>query len=115
MNEHVRRKVFISYYHKEDERYRELFEIQFGHLFINKSVPKDEISDDNSTNYIKRLIQTDYLKDTSVVVVLVGQNTYTRKHVDWEISAGLSNKVGGPRSYRFKITYIFWHFTSKII
>jgi hypothetical protein len=30
-----------------------------------------------------------------VVVVLVGPKTYCRKHVDWEISAGLNKKVGG--------------------
>jgi len=30
-----------------------------------------------------------------VVLVLCGPNTWKRKHVDWEISAGLSKKVGG--------------------
>jgi hypothetical protein len=30
-----------------------------------------------------------------VVVVLVGPRTYCRKHVDWEIAAGLNKKVGG--------------------
>jgi hypothetical protein len=48
-----------------------------------------------SVNYIKRLIQGGYLTDTSVLIVLVGKNTYKRKHIDWEISAALSKKVGG--------------------
>lgn len=88
-------KVFISYYHKEDQSYRDQFEDLFGHLFINKSVEEGDIDSDNSDEYIKRLIQEDYISDASVVVVLCGPNTWKRKHVDWEISAGLSKKVGG--------------------
>lgn len=48
-----------------------------------------------STDYIKRLIQQDYISDSSVLLVLVGPKTLCRKHVDWEISAALSSKVGG--------------------
>ena len=91
----VRHKVFISYYHKDDEKWREKFEELFGETFINKSVKKGDINTDVSTDYIKRLIQMDYLSDSSVLVVLVGPNTWGRKHVDWEISAALMNKVGG--------------------
>lgn len=88
-------KVFISYYHKDDQFYRDKFEELFGNIFINKSVEDGDIDDDNSDEYIKRLIQDEYISDCSVVVVLCGPNTWKRKHVDWEISAGLSKKVGG--------------------
>jgi len=91
----TRHKVFVSYYHKDDEYYRNRFEELFGHLFINKSVESCDIDTDVSTEYIKRLIQQNYITDTSVLVVLVGAKTYCRKHVDWEISAALSKKVGG--------------------
>jgi len=93
----TRHKVFISYYHKDDEKYkyREKFEELFGHIFINKSVEGGDIAPDNSDGYIKRLIQQNYITDTSVLVVLVGPKTYCRKHVDWEISAALNKKVGG--------------------
>lgn len=91
----TKRKLFISYYHKDDEYYRSRFEVLFGHLFINKSVKVGDITTDVSTEYIKRLIQLNYLSDTSVLVVLVGAKTYCRKHVDWEISAALSKKLGG--------------------
>jgi hypothetical protein len=91
----TRHKVFISYYHKDDQYYRNCFEELFRHLFINKSVEPGGIDTDLSTEYIKRLIQQGYISDTSVVLVLVGQNTYGRKHVDWEMYAGLSKKVGG--------------------
>lgn len=91
----TRHKVFISYYHNDDQYYRNRFEQLFGHLFISKSVNPGDIETDLSTEYIKRLIQQGYISDTSVIIVLVGQKTYCRKHVDWEISAALSKKVGG--------------------
>ena len=91
----TKHKVFISYYHEDDEDYRDDFEDLFGHLFINKSVEPGDIDEDISTEYIKRLIRENYITDTSVLVVLVGPKTYCRKHVDWEISAALSKKAGG--------------------
>ena len=88
-------KVFISYYHRDDQNYRNEFDRQFSHLFISKSVEPGDIDSDLSNEYIKRLIQEGYLTDSSVVLVLVGSKTYCRRHVDWEISAGLNKKVGG--------------------
>lgn len=91
----ARRKTFVSYYHNDDQDYRDKFENLFGDLIISKSVEKDDIDADNSDEYIKQLIQKEYLKDTTVLVVLVGLNTKCRKHVDWEISGAISTKVGG--------------------
>ena len=90
-----RHKVFVSYHHRNDQYYKERFYQLFGHLFINKSVGLGEIATDNSTEYIKRLIREDYIEDCSVLIILIGRETYCRKHVDWEISAALNAKVGG--------------------
>lgn len=91
----TRHKVFISYHHKNDEWYKEQFETVFDDLFINKSVKDGEYDEDLSDKYVKRLIQEDKITNSSVIVVLIGSETYKRKHVDWEISAGLSAKAGG--------------------
>lgn len=91
----TRHKVFLSYYHKQDQCYKDRFEKLFGNQFINKSVKTGDINADTSDPYIKRLIQEGYLSDASVVVVLCGQNTWGRKHVDWEISGGLNTKLKG--------------------
>jgi hypothetical protein len=91
----TRHKVFLSYYHKDDQAYKIAFEKKFNHLFINKSVSDGDINTDVSTEYIKKLIQSEFLKDASILVVFVSNNTKCRKHVDWEISAALSMKVGG--------------------
>lgn len=39
----TRRKVFISYYHKDDQYYRNRFEDLFGHLIMSKSVEPGDI------------------------------------------------------------------------
>lgn len=89
-------KVFISYYHNDDQVYKNWFVQNCGSLFINKSVEHGDINTDISTDYIKQLIQSDdFLADASVLIVLCGANTWGRKHVDWEISGALSSKVGG--------------------
>lgn len=93
--EKPKHKVFISFYHKEDQLYKETLDIIWGDKIINKSVMDGEYDSDDSDVYIKRLIREDKVSDSSVVVVLVGNNTKNRKHVDWEIYAGLSGSVNG--------------------
>ena len=118
----TKRKTFLSYYHK-DEQYKKYYENLFDDLIVNKSVQKGDINSDNSDEYIKQLIQKEYLYDTTVLVVLLGAKTKHRKHVDWEISGALNYKVGDhyagllgivlpthpdykkPINQRFKINY----------
>lgn len=90
----TKRKTFVSFYHKDYQDYRERFENLFGDLVVSKSVDDGDIDSDTSDEYIKQLIQKDYLSDTTVLVVLIGANTKCRKHVDWEISGALNYKVG---------------------
>lgn len=91
-----RLKVFLTYYHQDDQYYRDQFEELCGHSFINKSIRPGEIETNNSAEYINQLIQSGYIDNSTVVVVLLGKKTWGRKHVDWEISAGLHKKSDGP-------------------
>lgn len=90
-----RHKVFISFYHHDDQGYKNYIDRYLSNNIINKSVMNGEYSTDNSDEYIKRLIREDKISDSSVVVVLVGPNTKNRKHVDWEIYAGLRSSIHG--------------------
>jgi len=90
----TKRKTFISYYHKDDQNYKEKFINLTSDLIINKSVNDGDINSDVSDEYIKQLIQKGFLSDTTVLVVLIGSKTKCRKHVDWEISGALNLKVG---------------------
>lgn len=91
----TRRKTFVSYYHDDDQDYRTKFENLFEDLIVSKSVKVGDIDSEISDEYIKQLIQKDYLTDTTVLVVLVGANTKCRKHIDWEIAGAISTRVGG--------------------
>lgn len=88
-------KVFISFYHFDDQTYKNYLDLNLCQNVINKSVVNGEYNPDNSDEYIKRLIREDKISDSSVVIVLVGQNTKHRKHVDWEMYAGLRDSVNG--------------------
>ena len=92
----VRHRVFISYHHANDELYKKEFIRLFGDIFENKSVEPGEYDEDLSTNYIRRLIREEKISMSTVIIVLVGADTYKRKHVDWEIHAGISKAAGGP-------------------
>lgn len=91
-----KRKVFISFHHN-DEWYRNEFNRLWGHDFIGTDVKLGDIPTESDASYIKRLIQEEHIFNSSVVVALYGAETRKRKHVDWEISAGLSEKVGGRK------------------
>jgi len=89
-----KRNVFISYYHNDDQGKREEFGNLFRDLIIDQSVKLDDIDSENSDDYIHRLINEGFMKDTTVLAVLLGSNTKCRKHVDWEIGGALNKKVG---------------------
>jgi hypothetical protein len=91
-----KRRVFISFHH-EDEWYRDEFNRLWGDLFIGMDVVLGDIPAESDADYIKRLIQTNHIYHSSVVVALYGARTYKRKHVDWEIHATISEKVGGRK------------------
>ncbi len=94
-NQVHKHKTFISFYHYDDQRYKNYLDRCFRGIEINKSVNDGEYNPDNSDDYIKRLIREDKISDSSVIVVLVGPNTRKRKHVDWEIYAGLEQRIKG--------------------
>jgi hypothetical protein len=90
----TKRKCFVSYYHYDDSDYKEEFLELMDDLTVSKSVEDGDIDSDLSDEYIKQLIQKEYLYDTTVLIVLIGPKTKCRKHVDWEISGALNYKVG---------------------
>lgn len=90
----TKRKTFVSYYHRDNQGDRARFANLFGDLIVSKSVEYGDIGSDNSEEYIKQLIQKEYLSDTTVLVVLIGPKIKCRMHVDWEISGALNLKVG---------------------
>lgn len=90
-------KVFISYHHANDQSYKESL-VNSG-IFIDASVDTGDIGDSLSDESIRKKIRDEYLRDSTVTIVLVGTETKNRKHVDWEIYSsmydGQVNKKSG--------------------
>ena len=93
-------KVFISFCHN-DQRYKDAL-AAWGErhgLFVDRSVDTGDISEDLNADQIRAKIRDEYLRDSTVTIVLVGTETRHRKHVDWEIHSsmhdGKVNKKSG--------------------
>ena len=94
-------KVFFSYHHANDQAYRDAFERMFSQLsgvFISKSVQIGEISSLLATDTVRAKIRDEYLRDSTVTIVLIGSETWQRKHVDWEISSSIRSTKLSSRS-----------------
>lgn len=80
-------RVFISYHHDNDQQYKDNLAkwAKENQIFIDESVDTGDISDDLSDESIRKKIRDDYLRHSTVTIVLVGTGTRRRKHVDWEI------------------------------
>jgi hypothetical protein len=99
-------KVFISYHHLNDQGYKEAL-VRFGeenNIFIDGSVDTGDISDDLPSQTIRQIIRDDYLRDSTVTIVLVGASTRGRKHIDWEIYSSMINGQRNKRSGIIAIT-----------
>ena len=93
-------KVFVTYDHGKDQLYRNYFDSLFAGSKDIVVMPSAQISEpgDLKTEALREKIREDYLKDSTVTVVLIGTDTWAYKHVDWEIGASLRDARSGPRS-----------------
>lgn len=101
-----RHNVFVSYYHAEDQCYRERFEGLFSDvhgIMISKSVEMGDIDPNLNTERMHQIIRDKYLRDSTVTVVLVGAHTWQRKYVDWEIASSIRKTKNNTRSGLFGI------------
>ena len=93
--------VFISYHHENDQAYKNKL-IEYGKnfgVFIDKSVNTGEISEHMSDQAIREKIRDEYLRESTVSILLAGTETKERKHIDWELYSsmfdGTRNKKSG--------------------
>ena len=94
-----RHKVFISFCHK-DQWYKDAL-VTLGRvhdIFVDKSVYTGDISESQSDEQIRTEIRDDYLRDSTVTIVLIGVDTKRRKHVDWEIHSSMYDGKTNKRS-----------------
>ena len=93
-------RVFISHHHDNDQWHKEEL-VKFGEqnkIFIDQSIETDDIDEDLPDETIRTKIRDEYLKDSTVTIVLVGTETRRRKHVDWEIYSSMYDGTVNKRS-----------------
>lgn len=97
----TKHKTFISYHHANDEFYKREFKKIFADIhdiIVPWDVEIGDIDPNLKTDTIRRKIRDEYLRDSTVTVVLIGSQTWQRKHVDWEIYSSLRDTTANPRS-----------------
>jgi hypothetical protein len=102
-----RHKAFLCFHHGDPltdpfcgQRYKERFENLFHYEYeaiITKSVQDGDINEGIAVESIRQKIRDEYIADATVTIVLIGPETWKRKHVDWEISSSLRNTSKNPR------------------
>ena len=102
-----RHRVFISYYHNDDQYYKDILinmqeydyeKMQYISIFDDYSVHEDEIDDTGMTDeQIRCEIRDNYIKNATVLILLCGVNTKKRKHIDWEIHAAMYDSETNPK------------------
>ena len=96
----TKHRVFISYHHKNDQWAKDrLIELnkQFD-FFIDKSVDTGDIPDEWDDQKIRTAIRDNYLKNSTVTILLVGTETKYRKHIDWELFSSMYDGAVNKRS-----------------
>ena len=99
-------RVFISYHHHLDQWYKDTlcrWNEQYQ-IFIDESVYDGDIDDTNmSDEDIRKAIRDNNLRKSTVTLLLVGQQTQYRKHVDWEL---YSSMYDAPINHRSGIVVV---------
>ena len=112
----TRHKCFVSY-HVDDIDEVTTFLDKFGSEFIPRSVgvtEEDDFVNSDNAEYIKRRIREEYLTDSTVTIVLLGECTWSRRFVDWEISSSLRNDTANKRSGLLAIPLPSMNNTSRL-
>ena len=98
MDNAPKHKIFISYYHKDDQEYKNRLILALSDKAVDFSVREGDIQEEGlHIDEIRRRIRDDHIADATVTIVLIGPCTWKRKHVDWEISASLIDRPRNPR------------------
>ena len=92
-----RHKVFVSYHHENDQEYKDRLVEEMSASIVNRSVEDGDVDASLTTGAIWEKIRNDYIADASVLLVLIGRDTWSRKFVDWEIGSALNKSKNNSR------------------
>ncbi len=86
-------RVFVSYHHGLNKGHAEKIQSIIQSLGYNDISITDEIKiedeDTKTEETIRREIRDRFLREVDVTIVIVGQDSINRKHIDWEIRSSI--------------------------
>ncbi|MEO8147946.1 MAG: TIR domain-containing protein [Bacteroidia bacterium] len=97
----TKHKTFISYHHANDEAYKIAFKRIFSDIhdiIVPWDVEIGDIDPNQKTDTIRRKIRDEHLSASTITLVLIGTQTWQRKHVDWEISSSIRDTKNNNRA-----------------
>ena len=92
-----RHKVFVSYHHENDQKYKDRLIEEMSANIVDRSVEDGDIDGSLKTVAIWEKIRDERMAGATVVLVLVGRHTWSRKFVDWEIGSALNQSRNNSR------------------
>ena len=92
-----RHKVFVSYHHENDQRYKDLLVEEMAADIVDRSVEDGDIDERLGTEAIWEEIRDEHIADATVLLVLIGRDTWSRRFVDWEIGSALNKSRNNSR------------------
>lgn len=95
----TRHRCFLAH-HAEDAEEILGFVEEFKDVIIPRSigVQGDAFIDSDDDDYVMSQIRQKYLGETTVTIVLLGQCTWARKYIDWEIYSSLRQSSSSTRN-----------------
>ena len=92
-----RHEVLVSYHHENDQEYKDRLVEEMSVDIADRSVEDGDIDDGLKTEAIWEKIRDEHIADATVVLVLIGRHTWSRKFVDWEIGSALNQSRNNSR------------------
>ncbi|MYB50474.1 MAG: hypothetical protein F4X72_14620 [Dehalococcoidia bacterium] len=92
-----RHKVFVSYHHENDQEYKDLLVEEMAADIVDRSVEDGDIDERLRTEAIWEKIRDEHIAEATVLLVLIGRHTWSRKFVDWEIGSALNKSRNNSR------------------
>ena len=97
MRQAPRHKTFVSYHHQNDQEYKDLLVAEMAADIVDRSVEDADIDDGLGTETIWEKIRDEHIAEATVLLVLIGRHTWSRKFVDWEIGSALNKSKNNSR------------------
>lgn len=72
-------------------------------MILHIQVSLVDIDDEEEPQKIREIIRDEYLRDTSVLILLIGAETKNRKYVDWELYSSMRDSPRNGKSGVFVI------------